>query len=460
MTITATLILLFILIVRPQEIWPVLDSFRLLDVFTGLSLLGVLLDIGREKHRWTPQIPFVLAFIANAYLSTAILKGREAFVITTGFIQLVFYFVFLYGPARFSRLKKTLVLLLALGGFVAAVAVHQGYQEPQCLQITEDESTGDRNLDPSTADGRPCERVRTCEQDRWEFDWGCERVGLFGTVSTGHRVRYRGQLGDPNELAVFLGAVLPFLFGIGISWKKKVTSIASLVLVALALFAVVLSKSRGGQLVIGTVFGVYFVSAFGWKKGLLAAVAFAAPVVLLGGRESDEAEASANERTELLYYGFKAFQSHPIFGVGKDEFKEYVDLRQTAHNSYLLAATELGFPGLFFFTGILWSSFKIPLTVLKKPPLNLSEESKALIMPLAKSLMASYMGMSIGIFFLSFAYKQLLYVWFGLAGAFYLIVKREDPEFEVKIGFKDYAYLFVADLFILGFIILYSRTKM
>ena len=456
MSFFATVALLFVLIIRPQEIWPFLADLRLLDLFTALSALGVLIDFGRREQRdpYSPQLPFVVAFVFSCYFSTGLVLGREAVALGNGLLALVFMCVVMYGARTFQRLRALLVLLLILAGLVAAVAVHQGQVAPVCVQMV---VTSDGEIQPAleTADGRSCINASSCrEEDRFDIDWACERLGLFDTVSIGRRVRWRGQLNDPNELSVFIAIVMPLVFAVGITARRKFWALIGLVGIGVGLYAVILSQSRGGQLVVATIFLVYFVSRFGWK-GLLFGAVFALPVLLLGGRDDEDADSSSEERMQLLYDGIRVAFDHPIFGVGKDQFKEHVSIHLTAHNAYLLAATELGIPGFFAWSGIFWTSVKIPFSVVRSPPPLLSKD----VLPIAKALLASFIGLSIGIFFLSFTYKQLLFVWFGISGALYGVVRHEDPSFRVTIGWKDFVAIGLIDAAILGFIFFYSRYK-
>jgi O-antigen ligase len=324
---------------------------------------------------------------------------------------------------------------------------------------------GGRTPDPDTADGRECGMPSDCRgEDDWGTEWACERIGLFKTMSVAGRVRWRGQLGDPNELSVFVGAVIPLLFAVGLPirnaasnrgpGRQKLLAIFAGVMIAVGLYAVILSQSRGGQLVIATVFSFMFVSRFG-KKGLVLAAVLALPVLLLGGRDDAFAEDSSNERLELLAEGVRLFLAHPIRGVGVDQFADQVNhpSHLTAHNSYLLAAAETGLPGFFFWSGIVWSSLKIPITALKTP--SLSAEIRAI----ANAMLVSFCGIAVGIFFLSFTYKQLLFVWFGLAGAFYCVMREADPSVRVTMGWRDWVGLVTADIVVIGLIYGYTRAK-
>lgn len=459
MSFISTFALVLILIIRPQEIWPALTALRLLDVFTALAVIGVLVDFatGKRRYSYSPQLPFLAGFIISCYASTVLVVGREGLGLATarGLIPAIFMLSVMYGATTFARLRSIVVLLLAITAFVSVVAVHQGQVEPVCMELVTDEA-GEIQPDITTADGRSCTTGHLCSKDapRVDVDYACERIGLFNTVSTGRRVRWRGQLGDPNELSVFIGAVLPFLFALGMAADRKLRSLFSLLLLGVGLYAVILSQSRGGQLVVGTVFAIYFVMRFG-AKGLVGAALLALPVVLLGGRDDVTAESSSEERVGLLYEGVNLVVQHPIIGVGIDQFKEHLRSHMTAHNSYLLAAAELGFPGFFFWSGLVWTSLKIPFKLARWPGLA----PDAVLRRFAVALVVSFVGMAIGIFFLSFTYKQLLFVWFGIAGALYTIVKAEEPSFEVTVGARDFLGIVLVDVVLLTLIFGYSRLK-
>ncbi len=457
MAFFATFVLIIILVFRPQEIWPVLNAFRLLDVFTALAAIGVGIDFAlrKLKHPYTPQLPFLAAFLLCAYFTSGLFAGREGIGLATSraLIAAVFMLVVTYGTRTQPRLRATVGLFVGLAVAVAAIAIHQGRTEPVCLEIPVilDEGRDDDDM-MGEPDGRNCETRADCaEGGRGDVDYECERLGMFHTVSVERRVRWRGQLSDPNELAVFLGGVLPFILtamAIARGWIVKTIALG---LMATLLYAVILTQSRGGQLVVAVVFTVYFVMRFR-AKGVLAAAVLALPVILLGGRAGDKADASADERQGVLYDAITSFVRHPI-GQGIDQFTDAH--RITAHNAYVLAAVDLGFFGFVAWSGLLWSSIKIPLTIVRRPPENLDPILRAL----AVALMVSLIGTSIGIFFLSFTYKQLLFAWFGIAGALYGAVKDDDPTFEVKIGGKDIAGILVGDLAMLGLIFVYTRLN-
>ncbi|MEI7891522.1 MAG: O-antigen ligase family protein [Myxococcales bacterium] len=459
MAFVSALLLIVVLVVRPQEIWPSLEVLRLLNVLVALAAIGVILDFsaGKLKEAKTPQLFWVAAFLCWGLAVTAYRLGISEglrVVWTIPAFSAIFMLVVLYAVSTFERFRAIVVLLLLVSTFVAVVAVHQGMQDPVCIELVE---TDEGVLPPEDGvpDGRTCESGFMCGRDgKPNVDYACERLGMFHTSSIARRVRWRGQLADPNELSVFIGSMLPLLFAYWAYVKNKSFAIPSVAMTVVFLWAVIESKSRGGQFVIAVVFASYFVSRYR-LKGLVLAALMALPVVLLGGREGSDADASSEERTQLLYDGVTIFSQHPIVGVGIGEFKEHMSPPMTAHNSYLLAAAETGVVGFYFWSGMLWSSIKIPLTVFLRPPAGLD----AGLRPFAMAMLVSFVGVLIGIFFLSFCYKQLLFIYLGLAGAFYLIVRKDHPDFEVRLGSKDYMGVACVNGIILLGLFVYTRLK-
>lgn len=467
MTYFASLALVFVLIVRPQEIWPWMEAFRLLDVLTAVVVVGLVAELllQKQKKLYTPQIPFLLGFVGVCYLMTALSLGvapATDLAMRNGLFPVIFAAAVIYGVRNLAQLKGMVALLVGLGLFTAAVAVHQG-NEPAVCMAKEKNANGEVVANPELADGRECGRPSDCVTDKTTYDdWACESRGLFDTISIVRRVRWRGQLADPNELSVYLGGIISFLIAMlfpatGPSGapplsSRKLRLLSAVVLIGLVLYAVILTQSRGGQLVVGAVFMAYFVSRVGWKGVFLAGL-LALPVLVLGGRSDPDAEGSSNERLGLLYDGVSLFMTHPLRGVGILQFSDQVDAGLTAHNSYLLAATELGLPGFYVWMGLLWTSFRIPLVAMRREALSPA------VRAMAASMVVSLCGTAVGIFFLSFTYKQLLFVWFGLSGALYRVARNEDPTLTIEMGWKDYVGIGATNLGIIAALFAYTRLK-
>jgi hypothetical protein len=65
----------------------------------------------------------------------------------------------------------------------------------------------------------------------------------------------------------------------------------------------------------------------------------------------------------------------------------------------------------------------------------------------------------VGVLFLSFCYKALLFVYFGLSGALYGAVRRACPSFDASISAREIGRVALADLAILALVLAYSHAK-
>jgi hypothetical protein len=148
------------------------------------------------------------------------------------------------------------------------VGVHQAFAPLGCVKQDD--------LEPEIwmADGRTCFTIQTGESEQVNecadnpvYDSGrfrCEHLGLVGTMSVEGRVRYRGIMEDPNELAMALSLALPFSFAL--FQARRTAPRVLLALLALGLFGVctVLTRSRSGQLAFLAVLGIYLLRRLGW----------------------------------------------------------------------------------------------------------------------------------------------------------------------------------------------------
>jgi hypothetical protein len=446
---------------RPQEYFERLQVVPLLYLFFGLALYGAVVDVraGNVRLRATPQLPWVLAFVAYASATVLLRAPSDAFGhVTELAICGALFGLVAHGVQTFRALHFVAGAVLAMVLFVCGVGAHQGFAPTGCVIIDEtvrgDNATG-------KPDGRPCDTARSCYLGDAEpgAQYVCERVGLFGTTSVGRgRVRYRGVLQDPNELALAGGVGLPLAFAIA---RVPRRSLGGGLLVALTLGLVllcaVLTGSRSGQLVFLAVLGIYFLQRFGLKGALVAGTA-ALPLLVLGGRSGTEASVSTTERIDCWVEALLIWRSHPLFGVGLGQFGDYHYL--TAHNSYLLTLAELGPPGMVLFSIIVYLSMKIPFTVLRHvgPAHAVApSDGQAVARPWAMALLAAFAGLGVGLFFLSFAYHYVLWIYLGLSGALFSAVKAHDPSFRVGFGWKDFGIVMAANIGIILTIWLYAK---
>jgi O-antigen ligase len=438
---------------RPQEFVEAIATVPFLYIFFALALFGLAIDLRLRLSRpiAAPTLGVVVVFALWAIFTVGIRLPSEVVSYATDFaVPLAFYFLVAHGVQSFRGFAIIAGTLLAIVLFLAFVGIHQGSSPRGCIRL--DPTATDAS---GAWDGRACSRPADCDDGGDpEASYECERVGLFGTSTVADgRVRYRGALNDPNELALTMGIGLPFAF----AFFERKRSFGRGLLLAVSLVAIayctVLTRSRGGQLVFLSVMGVYFVKRYG-ARGLLIGALFAVPVLLFGGRDSSDAEASSTERIEMMHMALQLFFWYPARGVGMGQILEYNPL--TAHNSYALAAAEMGLPGLILWSSVLYLSFKIVVEVLRR---YADEPGAAVARTWAMALLASLTGMVVGIFFLSFCYHIVFWVYMGLCGALYQACRARDPDLRVRLDGGDWIKIAAIDVGLIAVIWIYTSLK-
>jgi O-antigen ligase len=308
------------------------------------------------------------------------------------------------------------------------VCFHQGFQDRTCV-ATDPEHPGE-----GTPDDRPCVLHTDCNGPGAEpgQEYKCEKVGLFGSFSVEDRVRYRGELHDPNELSMTVSVGgFAFLLAFMLIKRNVRWTLLGLIGTVIVFGTVVMSQSRGGQAVFLLIIGVFFVKRFG-VAGLVVGALLALPVLALGGRSGAAADESTALRYDAWLAGLGMLKSSPIFGVGHRLFTQHHFM--TAHNSYVLTLAELGLVGCFLFVTLLWMSVKTLWTGVR----DLEDVPGAEVARVwGLTLLASFVGLIFQINTLSFAYHTVLWIFFGLAGAYASAVRHHRPEFRVRMTARD-----------------------
>lgn len=445
------LALIFVEYVRPQEYFPVLFTVPLLHIATSLAVLGFILDlrVGLSRPRAAPHlVPTILFFVWS--LITVVVRAPDQLLIRVEALltPLAIYALVAHGVQSFRMLQVVCGLLLAISLALSAIGVEQGMAPFGCHRVA-----WIGGVTKYLYDGRPCteESPNVCEGEDAEpgADYVCEKVGLLGTLSDHGRVRYRGTMEDPNELALAVGIALPFAF----AFFDRRRSLARLGLVLLTCGLVGLctyfTQSRGGQLVFLTVLAAYLVRRIGARRGLILGVVLALPLLVFGGRSGGES--STMERIECWWVGLHLVVASPGFGVGLGQFLEHHYL--TAHSSFILTAAELGLPGMLLWTSIVYLAIKIPAQALRAHVAPVG-------MAWSLALLASVAGLSVGSMFLSFAYKNVLWIYIGLTAILYHAIRRHDPGFEVRFGVRDLGIVALVDFVLLFMLVGYTGLKM
>jgi hypothetical protein len=445
----AILLLLCFVYIRPQEFIPGLDRVPLLYLLVTLALVGLALDLRLRytKLEKSPLLPWVFAHIVWSLLSMAIL-ARHA--LTAQGIQLavgfIIFFVLSQGAPTFRALGTAGTGMLLVSLFIASIGLHQGFAPLGCVRPS------DSNPEMMEPIGATCVTSDQCKEEHDRIDLMCEHVGLIDTTSVGQRVRYRGMMQDPNELALVSSMTIPFafvLFELRRTMPRLLIAVATFLVIAVV---DVLTKSRSGQLAFMAVLGVYLLRRLKWLGVALAGIA-ALPILVLGGRSGAEAEESTSDRLGFWAAAIQMARDSPFLGVGMGQFTEYQPL--TAHNSMMLALGETGLPGLFFWTGLVYVAYKIVLSVLWADFGPEGQVAKTWAM----GILALLAGFSVSALFLSLTDHYVFWVLIGFVGALYGAVIRHAPKFRVNFTLRDLFQVGAIDTVVVLAIHFYTRSK-
>jgi putative inorganic carbon (hco3(-)) transporter len=267
------------------------------------------------------------------------------------------------------------------------------------------------------------------------IDQSWSGIGWTGaTLSQETRIRYIGFLHDPNDLAMALVMVLPMSLYLA-SRFGLVLRVFFYTVAGVVLYAIYLTNSRGAMLAIGAMLLLYGVLRYGVMKSLFIVPLLAAP--LLAFAPSRIAEISADEpsaegRIEAWYHGFQLFFSRPLFGVGNGFFVDTYG-GHTAHNSFVLALSELGLIGYFFWFSIIALSWlMLHRLVFSAVPNDMKAEvvrEWEALRTAARTLWYGYVGGLACAFFLSRSYVVILYLHLALIVALFQMARAVRSDF-------------------------------
>jgi O-antigen ligase len=265
-----------------------------------------------------------------------------------------------------------------------------------------------------------------------------DRFGLaFGTVA------------NPNDYACVLLLVLPFLLWLGLSSRWIVVRLAMFAAIAVGLYLVLSTASRGAAL--GLAAEILFFLFRGTARqriglltlgGVVLALAVGAlPIVVTERIQNfsteqtnmpDEAVDSLQMRRELLRLGIKYTIQHPVFGVGPGQGTNYEGGHHVvfrghgywadAHNTFLQVASECGIPAAVFFIGGLVATYRRLSATHRKAR---RAPDCADIRMAVLCIMTGMVGFCVAITFLNFAYLFYAPALGGLAAAVSAAAERE-----------------------------------
>jgi len=226
-----------------------------------------------------------------------------------------------------------------------------------------------------------------------------------------------GQNFDANDTAAILVPGILIAFHQLFTLRAYLPRIFWLGCLLVTLTGLKLTDSRGGFIALMIGVAAYIVFRWG-KKGImwgslllpLAAAQFATQ------RMTDVNainQGTGQQRVQLWHDGLMLLKLHPIFGIGPDEFTNFIG--KAAHNSFVQAYAELGFAGGTLFVGAFY--FAIATLYRIHHADHDDESEQQFLHPSVYVVFSILAGYPLAIFMLNHLYGTSTYLVLGLATA-------------------------------------------
>lgn len=374
-------------VARVHQLFPAIDAIKPVTV-TGVLAIGLSLVDRVPSHRISvlrlPATRYLLAFVAWMALSVpGALWPGGAFATFVNFVKTALIFLVLVTAVRSARDVERLMLVYFIGAVIFAVVV---------LARTEFQLS---------AEGR------------------MERLYFY----------------DSNDFATYALTALPLGFYFAASARRRLRRWAAWAGIAMLAVGFIWSGSRGGFLAFMAVIA-YFLLRYTtvrrtWRWSAVAVIGLLVTATagdiywtristVLHPTE-DYNLTSEQGRLQIWRRGIGYTIQHPVLGVGAGNFPRaegtispLVERKPSGrglkwgppHNSYVQVVAELGVPGLLIFGAFLVRVFR----ALGRLPTDDGASVR-----LAQTLTAALIGFTVGAFFLTLAYHDMLYTLAGIA---------------------------------------------
>jgi O-antigen ligase len=383
-----------LLLVRPAEVVPALLGLPLYEVAIIACALAAWPRVLRQLHpkalTTQPVTAFVVALLPAmvlSHLSHAFIWGARTSAVDFGKILLYYLLLIatVHTPARLRQFLSWLVVFMVLLAGIALVQYHGLVEIPG---------------------------LTTLEQNETDRESG-ELVVIT-------RLRGTGIYNDPNDLCIILDIGILLCLHKVLERKGGGRRLIWLALMLVFVYAVILTKSRGGLMALMAGLTVLFWARYGWRKALvLAGATLPLLLVVAGARQASlsTGESTSQERIQLWSEALQAFREAPVFGIGTNMFQERAGL--VAHNSYMHCFAEMGLLGGMLFLGaFLCSAWQVyRLQVRGQLPAGYLRR----LAPFSLAIVVAY---GVGLLSLTRAYTASTYLLVGLTVAFVTVVSR------------------------------------
>jgi O-Antigen ligase len=402
------LIYLLLTLVRPAERFDALRDWRFIEIASALALAGAAFSI-LTGHRPRPRavqvtlvLLLVLWIVVTIFLSP--MHSEKSWDKVLGFIKgsLTAFLLVILNVNTVRRVRAVASVLTIAAVFLAVQAVSD-YRHG--LEMTKQTARGDlETIDSKTewdgAEGGP-EQPPPPSPDE---DWRLKTAGLFG---------------DPNDLALTLIALVPIAFGLRRGGAYVRNTLFVWIPIALILYGVYVTRSRGGVLTLACVLGLLLRHRLGNTMSLVASGGAVMVLLAAGfvGSRSMSIDVSASGRIDMWSAGMQELKYSPVWGIGFGSFNDYNN--KAAHSAYVECFAELGMVGYLIWLGLLVLTLD-DMRVTNACP---KEEAKDL-RGWARALLVSLAGFMVGSIFLSRSYDVQLFIMIGIGTAIGDIARR------------------------------------
>jgi O-antigen ligase len=192
---------------------------------------------------------------------------------------------------------------------------------------------------------------------------------INGIFLSGHRFSATGI--RHNELGLILALCIPIAWYLVISSendkKTRFLQLLNCAFIPLAIFAIVLTASRG-SLVSSLPAGLFIlgsISRIKFSHKVLVFIALASAILLLltsvpkssfqrlSTTRNEIETADFNGRVAIWKQGLAVFKEHPLIGVGSSAYRSAIQLGKAPHNSFLSILVDLGIIGFSLFASVI-----------------------------------------------------------------------------------------------------------
>jgi probable O-glycosylation ligase (exosortase A-associated) len=243
-------------------------------------------------------------------------------------------------------------------------------------------------------------------------------------------IRIRGTALDPNDYAMHLVVLIPFVMGLIFTSRNYILKLGLISTLGLLIINIIYTYSRGGLVSLIFILGASILwFGFKFKKQLLAiftlSVGFFVMLPFVPEKYIERAKTVVDlndpaiiARLDTWKTGLLMMRDEPLRGIGLGVFKyEYASRAFTsgqvetkaalfAHNAYIQIGAETGMIGLLLFILILFFSW----VDLKKSERNFQDKGDNVLSCLSLSIRMGLLGYMVSAIFLTQAFLTMLWI--------------------------------------------------